>query len=143
MKYSDQQRIEKIRETTEKLLNYVQREQITPEKICNEETVQWTVTTPLYNIGEHVYNLSDEFKKAHPEIPWIKIAGLRHRLVHHYEDTNWIVRRSETSDPHRDPHAETSGRNQRTKECWIARRFGQKRAQKARKAANLTLPISW
>ena len=22
---------------------------------------------------------------------WIKIAGLRHRLVHHYEDTNWIV----------------------------------------------------
>ena len=63
MKYSDQQRIEKIRETTEKLLNYVQREQITPEKICNEETVQWTVITPLYNIGEHVYNLSDEFKK--------------------------------------------------------------------------------
>ena len=91
MKYSDQQRIEKIRETTENLLNYVQREQITPEKICNEETVQWTVTTPLYNIGEHVYNLSDEFKKAHPEIPWIKIAGLRHRPVHHYEDTNWIV----------------------------------------------------
>ena len=86
MKYSDQQRIEKIRETTEKLLNYAQREQITPEKICNEETIQWTVTTPLYNIGEHVYNLSDEFKKAHPEIPWIKIAGLRHRL-----DTNWIV----------------------------------------------------
>ncbi len=39
MKYSDQQRIEKIRETTEKLLNYAQREQITPEKICNEETV--------------------------------------------------------------------------------------------------------
>ena len=82
MKYSDQQRIEKIRETTEKLLNYAQREQITPEKICNEETIQWTVTTPLYNIGEHVYNLSDEFKKAHPEIPWIKIAGLRYRLVH-------------------------------------------------------------
>lgn len=69
----------------------MQREQITPEKICNEETIQWTVTMPLYNIGEHVYNLSDEFKKSHPEIPWIKIAGLRHRLVHHYEDTNWIV----------------------------------------------------
>ena len=82
MKYSDQQRIEKIRETTEKLLNYVQREQITPERICQEEQLQWTVTTPLYNIGEHVYNLSDEFKKDHSEIPWIKIAGLRHRLVH-------------------------------------------------------------
>ena len=45
MKYNNQQRIEKIRETTEKL----------------------------------------------SEIPWIKIAGLQHRLVHHYEDTRWIV----------------------------------------------------
>ena len=42
MKYNNQQRIVKIRETTEKL----------------------------------------------SEIPWIKIAGLRYRLVHHYEDTN-------------------------------------------------------
>jgi uncharacterized protein with HEPN domain len=25
------------------------------------------------------------------DIPWVKIAGLRHRLVHHYEDTNWTV----------------------------------------------------
>lgn len=65
-------------------MNDVQREQITPEKICNEETVRWTVTTPLYNIGERVYNLSEEFKKEYSDI---KIAGLRHR-VHHYEDTN-------------------------------------------------------
>ena len=69
-------------------MNYVQREQITPERICQEEPLQWTVTTPLYNIGEHVCNLSEEFKKEHPDI---KIAGLRHRLVYHYEDTNWIV----------------------------------------------------
>ena len=41
-------------------MNDVQREQITPEKICNEETVQWTVTTPLYNIGEHVYSLESQ-----------------------------------------------------------------------------------
>ena len=91
MKYSDQQRIEKIRETTQKLLDYVGKKAITPEKICGEETVQWTVMTPLYNIGEQVYYLSEDFKKDHPEIPWTKIAGLRHRLVHHYEDTNWIV----------------------------------------------------
>lgn len=30
MKYSDQQRVEKIRETTEKLLDYVRTEHITP-----------------------------------------------------------------------------------------------------------------
>lgn len=40
MKYSDQQRIEKIRETTEKLLDYVQRERVTPDQILENETVQ-------------------------------------------------------------------------------------------------------
>ena len=91
MKYSDQQRVEKMRETVEKLLRYVEKENITSERIFEEEAVQWTVTTPLYNIGEHAANLSEDFKKQHPDIPWVKIAGLRHRLVHHYEDTNWTV----------------------------------------------------
>ena len=49
MKYSDQQRIAKMRETTEKLLRYVAEENITPDRIFAEETVQWTVTTPVSN----------------------------------------------------------------------------------------------
>jgi len=53
--------------------------------------LQWLVTTPLYNIGEHVYNLSSEYKKAHDEIPWSMISGLRHRLVHDYDGTNWNI----------------------------------------------------
>ena len=91
MKYSDEQRVAKIRETTEKLLSYIRREQITPERIFSEEPIQWAVTMPLYNIGEHVANLPPAFKNEHNTIPWVKIAGLRHRLVHHYEDTNWTV----------------------------------------------------
>lgn len=91
MKYSDQQRVTKMRETAEKLLRYVSEENITPDRIFTEETIQWTVTTPLYNIGEHAANLTEDFKAQHPDIPWVKIAGLRHRLVHHYEDTNWTV----------------------------------------------------
>ena len=53
--------------------------------------MQWLVTTPLYNIGEHVYNLSSEYKKAHDEIPWSMISGLTHRLVHDYDGTNWNI----------------------------------------------------
>lgn len=53
--------------------------------------MRWTITTPLYNIGEHAYQISDEFKAGHGEIPWSKIAGLRHRLVHDYENTNWSL----------------------------------------------------
>lgn len=77
MKYSDQQRIEKMRETTEKLLRYVEKENITPEKIFAEEAVQWTVTTPLYNIGEHAANLSEDFKKQYTWFPLREnIAGM-------------------------------------------------------------------
>lgn len=41
MKYSDQQRIAKMRETVEKLLRYVSEEGITPDRIFAEETIQW------------------------------------------------------------------------------------------------------
>ena len=40
MKYSDQQRVEKMRETVEKLLRYVEKENITSERIFEEEAVQ-------------------------------------------------------------------------------------------------------
>ena len=89
MKYSDEQRMEKIRSTTAKLLSYLRTTGITSEMVLTQEPVRWTITTPLYNIGEHVYYLSDEYKAARPDIPWAKISGLRHRLVHDYDNTNW------------------------------------------------------
>lgn len=91
MKYSDQQRLEKICTTTQKLLAYLNDADITPQRILAEEPVRWAITTPLYNIGEHVYYLSDAFKQTHGSIPWTKIAGLRHRLVHDYDNTNWSL----------------------------------------------------
>ena len=89
MNYSDQQRIEKICTTAEKLLAYLEQASITREMVLAQEPIRWAITTPLYNIGEHVYYLTDEFKASYPEIPWAKISGLRHRLVHDYDNTNW------------------------------------------------------
>ena len=91
MKYTDKKRLEKICTTTEKLMAYLRDESITAEQVMAEETIRWTITTPLYNIGEQVYNLSDEFKQSHSQIPWAKISGLRHRLVHDYDNTNWSL----------------------------------------------------
>lgn len=59
--------------------------------MLSEISLQWLVTTPLYNIGEQVYNLSDEYKEKHSEILWTMISGLRHRLVHDYDGTNWNI----------------------------------------------------
>ena len=91
MKYSDVERIKKIKRYTGKLIEYVHNNKLTRDLINRDETIQWTLTTPLYNIGEHAYYLSEEFRKDHSDIPWAKISGLRHRLVHDYEDTNWNI----------------------------------------------------
>jgi len=91
MKLSDEQRIKKIYENANKLLSYIKAHEITKDMLLNDYALQWLVTTPLYNIGEHVYYLSDEYKKDHQKIQWFMIAGLRHRLVHDYDGTNWNI----------------------------------------------------
>lgn len=91
MKYSDQQRMIKILETAERLAGYIEENHVTKEDILSDYSLQWLVTTPLYNIGEHVYRLSDGYKASHDDIQWNMIAGLRHRLVHDYDGTNWNI----------------------------------------------------
>ena len=91
MKYSDQQRIKKIYEKAILSNEYIVSHQIKTEELLTEICLQWLVTTPLYNIGEHVYNLSNAYKEAHDEIQWAMIAGLRHRLIHDYDGTNWNI----------------------------------------------------
>ena len=39
----------------------------------------------LFQMGESAIRLDDEFTRNYPEIPWIKIRGLRNRIAHDYE----------------------------------------------------------
>ena len=50
MQYTDEQRISKIIATVDKLIAYVKDTGLTREQILNDETVRWTLTTPLYKI---------------------------------------------------------------------------------------------
>ena len=44
-------------------------------------------------IGEAARRVSAETRNAHPEIPWLEITGMRHKIVHDYmnirEDLLW------------------------------------------------------
>ncbi|MDD6988401.1 HepT-like ribonuclease domain-containing protein [Ruminococcus sp.] len=88
---SDTERIKKIIKTWNSLQNQIKEHNITKEMLLNDEFSQWAVTTPLYNIGEQVYKISNELKKENSEIPWSVVSGLRHRLVHDYEGINWTI----------------------------------------------------
>ena len=91
MKYSDEQRVQKIYDYATKLVDYIKENNIQKENLLNDFSLQWLVTTPLYNIGEQAYYLSNEYKDKYSDIPWAMISGLRHRLVHDYDGTNWNI----------------------------------------------------
>lgn len=81
MKYSDEQRIQKILEYSQKLMDYINTNGITKDKLMTEYSLQWLVTTPLYNIGEHAYLLSKEYKDEHSDIPWAWFREAVYRTV--------------------------------------------------------------
>lgn len=91
MKKSDNERTKKIIDIWSSLQLQIKEHSITKENLLNDEFLQWAVTTPLYNIGEQVYKISDDTKKQYPDIIWSIVAGLRHRLVHDYEGINWSI----------------------------------------------------
>lgn len=45
---------------------------------------QSAVVKQLEIIGEAASRVSQPFRDLHPDIPWRKIIGMRHRLVHDY-----------------------------------------------------------
>ena len=91
MKKSDLERIKKILETWNALCTQIDERGITRDLLMEDEFLQWAVTTPLYNIGEQVYQISSDLKAQYPDVPWSAVAGLRHRLVHDYEGINWSI----------------------------------------------------
>ena len=88
---SDKERLETILSIWNDLKIQIDQNGITKENLLNNQFYQWAVTTPLYNIGEHVYHLSLELKETYSDVPWNLVAGLRHRLVHDYDGINWSI----------------------------------------------------
>lgn len=54
------------------------------EQFRQSEIVQDAVIRQLEIIGEATRNISEDFRRAHPYVPWSQIIGLRNRLVHAY-----------------------------------------------------------
>ena len=54
------------------------------ERFQSDEMLQDAVARPLEIIGEAARNLSQQTRAQHPEIPWIRMIGLRNVLIHKY-----------------------------------------------------------
>ena len=59
------------------------------ESFQSDDMLQEACVFNVLQIGELSHSeLSEEFKKAHPEIAWREMYGLRNRIVHDYEGVN-------------------------------------------------------
>lgn len=54
------------------------------QEFAGDEILLDATVRNLQNIGEAVRCLPEQTRALRPEIPWQRIVGLRHLLVHHY-----------------------------------------------------------
>lgn len=54
-----------------------------------DERSQWAVFSQIVILGEAASRLPRDFRALHPAIPWQEAIGMRHRLVHGYDDVDW------------------------------------------------------
>ena len=57
----------------------------TQKEFLDDVIAQRAAAMTIINIGELTTVLPEEFKQAHPQIPWRKIRGLRNIVAHKYE----------------------------------------------------------
>ena len=77
----DRERVLHILDAIERIERYTIRGQDT---YGDDELIQNWMIWHLQVIGEAARSLSEPFRERHPEIPWAKIIGMRHILVHEY-----------------------------------------------------------
>ena len=56
-----------------------------------DELLQLAVERMLEKLGEASRRVPDEVRSAHGDIPWQRIAGMRNRLIHVYDDIDYEI----------------------------------------------------
>jgi uncharacterized protein with HEPN domain len=88
----DTQRLLDIIEAIDRIERYSSRGRDVFER---DELVQNWIVNHLQLIGEAARSLSSDMREANKDVPWAKIIGMRHVLVHRYfeidRDLVWSV----------------------------------------------------
>lgn len=74
-----------VRDAVDKILEYSNG--LTFDEFAKNTTFYDAILMQIIVLGEAVFNLSDEFKEIHHELPWYEAVGLRNRIAHGYLET--------------------------------------------------------
>jgi uncharacterized protein with HEPN domain len=64
---------------------------ITVEAFVENDVLKRACVRAIEVIGEAAKKVPDDFKAAHPEIEWKKMAGMRDRLIHDYFGVDYHI----------------------------------------------------
>ena len=82
----DKERLEHILRAIQVIEEGLQSYDVT--QIQKESIVYYGFVKQVEIIGEASYMLTKEFRESHTDVPWHKIEGMRHVLVHGYYAIN-------------------------------------------------------
>jgi uncharacterized protein with HEPN domain len=61
------------------------------EDLHKDRPITHAIVRCLEILGEAAANLSEDFRRDTPQIPWGDIIGMRNRLIHAYFDVNLTI----------------------------------------------------
>ncbi len=82
MHVNDEERIKHIREAALEACEMIRDE--TRQNLDTDRKLSLALVRLLEIIGEAAGRLPEDFTNQHAEIEWVKIIGLRNRIVHEY-----------------------------------------------------------
>lgn len=89
----DKMRLEHIMEAIDRLQKHAGS--LSREELELDVLRYYGIVKNIEIIGEAARMLSDDFKNAHPDVPWLSISNMWNFLVHEYfqvdSDTVWAV----------------------------------------------------
>lgn len=56
-----------------------------------DQQLQDSVVRRIEIMGEATGRLSTTFREEHPDIPWMRIKGMRNRVIHGYDDIDMDI----------------------------------------------------
>jgi uncharacterized protein with HEPN domain len=78
---SDRELLVDIRTAIDILIRYTPKDRTAFD---NDLPIQSLMLRYIQIVGEAAWRISDSVKTAHPQIPWRRIAAIRHVVVHDY-----------------------------------------------------------
>lgn len=64
---------------------------VTREQFDADENLRLALTHLVQTVGEAARRISREFQNLHSSIPWSRVVGMRHKVVHDYLHVDYDI----------------------------------------------------